>query len=73
MLLRYRKGLVMNLQKGVVRMPGLQKMCPRSRSSIYAMIKAGTFPRPIKLGVRAVAWRVADIEEWLANLNQQND
>ena len=37
-----------------------------SRTSIYEKIAAGTFPKPVKLGARAVAWRESDIEAWLA-------
>lgn len=36
-----------------------------SRASIYDMIKRGVFPKPIKIGERAVAWREADIIAWL--------
>lgn len=35
------------------------------RSTIYQRIQAGTFPRPIRLGERAVGWRAADIEQFL--------
>ena len=36
-----------------------------SRASIYRLMAAGEFPTPIRLGVRARGWRVADIEAWL--------
>jgi len=39
-----------------------------SRSTIYARISEGAFPRPIDLGGgRAVGWIEAEIEEWLQN------
>ena len=38
-----------------------------SRTSLYRMMAAGRFPRPVRLGSRAVAWRVAEVDEWLAN------
>ena len=37
-----------------------------SRSSIYSKMDAGEFPRPRRIGKRAVAWLEADIEHWLA-------
>ena len=37
-----------------------------ARSTIYRMIEAGTFPRPVKIGQRAVAWPESDIERWIA-------
>ena len=36
------------------------------RSSLYAKVKEGNFPRPIKLGARAVGWRVDDVEAWIS-------
>jgi prophage regulatory protein len=37
----------------------------RSRSSIYADIDRGEFPKPIKLGARAVGWLSDDINGWI--------
>ncbi|TBX28730.1 helix-turn-helix transcriptional regulator [Nioella sediminis] len=37
-----------------------------SRSSIYQQMNDKSFPRPIRIGRRAVAWRESDIEAWLA-------
>lgn len=36
-----------------------------SRSSIYAKIAEGTFPKQIFLGARAVGWEEQKIEAWL--------
>ena len=44
-----------------------------SRSSIYAKIAEGTFPRPVQIGARAVAWRSSDIRAWMANLQEAGD
>ena len=39
-----------------------------SRSTIYALMarQDGSFPRPIRLGERAVGWKAEDIDAWLA-------
>jgi prophage regulatory protein len=37
-----------------------------SRSTIYARIRAGTFPAPISLGARAVGWIEADVQRWIS-------
>jgi prophage regulatory protein len=34
------------------------------RSTIYDLVAKGLFPKPIRLGVRAVGWSVAELEEW---------
>lgn len=35
-----------------------------SRSPIYVRIKAGTFPRPVKLDSKAVAWVESEVTAW---------
>ena len=35
-----------------------------SRSWIYCEMRAGRFPEPVKIGKRAVRWRVIDLDEW---------
>lgn len=37
-----------------------------SRSSIYAAIKAGTFPAPVSLGEKSVGWLQHEIDGWIA-------
>lgn len=39
----------------------------KSRSSVYRDIKAGTFPEPVKIGPRSIAWKSTDIDAWLAS------
>lgn len=35
-----------------------------SSSSIWAWVKKGTFPKPIKLGENITAWKASDVEAW---------
>ena len=37
-----------------------------SRSTLYAMMADNRFPRPVRLGSRAVGWRESTITDWLA-------
>lgn len=41
-----------------------------SRSSLYAWAKAESFPRPIKLGARAVGWKESTIDQWLEDRSE---
>lgn len=34
----------------------VQRIYPKSQSSIYAEIRAGTFPAPVRIGANRVAW-----------------
>ena len=36
-----------------------------SRSSLYAKVKQGMFPAPVKLGERASGWIEDEIDEWI--------
>ena len=38
-----------------------------ARSTIYLHIKAGSFPRSIALGPRAVGWLESDVNNWIAS------
>lgn len=49
----------------LIRRRQVEQLVQLSRSTIYAAIKEQTFPAPYRIGARAVAWRVADIEKWL--------
>jgi prophage regulatory protein len=37
-------------------------------STIYRKMKAGTFPQPVQIGRRRVAWRESDVAEWQRSL-----
>ena len=48
----------------LARLPVVLKMTGLGRSTIYRWIADGSFPRPVRLGPRAVAWRWADLDRW---------
>lgn len=53
------------MQDKIIRRPEVEARTGLSRSTIYAAIATGGFPRPIKLGARAVGWFESDIAAWL--------
>lgn len=48
-------------ETGFVRLPVVLEVIPISKSSLYAGIKKGIYPAPVKLSERTSAWRVEDI------------
>ena len=38
-----------------------------SRVSLYRWTRDGTFPRPVQLSERRIAWREWEVEAWLAS------
>ena len=48
-----------------LRLPEVKSRTGFSRSSIYLFVQNGTFPRPVRIGGRAVAWLETEIDEWI--------
>ena len=44
----------------------VEQMVGLSRTSIYRLMDSGNFPHPIRVGPRAVRWRLRDIKEWMS-------
>ena len=42
---------------------------PISKSTWWAGVKAGRYPKPIKFGPRITAWKIADICDLIARAN----
>jgi prophage regulatory protein len=36
------------------------------RSTLYALIKQGDFPKPIKLSARAIGFLSSEVDDWIA-------
>ncbi len=49
----------------LIRRPVVQDMCGLSSSAMYEQIANGTFPRPVPIGARAVAWVESEVEDWI--------
>lgn len=49
----------------IIDLTQLMNKVPLRKSTIYAYVKAGKMPAPIKLGDRAVGWIESEIDAWL--------
>jgi prophage regulatory protein len=58
--------LMNNLQHKLLRLPQVKSSTGLSKSTIYARIAEGTFPKQIPLGPRLVVWVESDIQNWIA-------
>ena len=54
-----------NLKHKLLRLPEVKATTGLSKSSIYARIAEGTFPKQISLGPRLVVWVESDIQNWI--------
>ena len=57
----------------ILRLPEVKQRCGLSRSSIYARIARGEFPRFIRLGANSVGWNAAEIDRWIADRIAERD
>lgn len=58
---------------GFVRIKEVLKIFPIGRSTWWDGVKAGRFPKPVKLGQRTTAWKVEDIRHLVAQYQIKSD
>jgi prophage regulatory protein len=47
-----------------LRLPDVKLVTGLSKSSLYALIRAESFPAPVRLGPRTVAWVRSEVNDW---------
>ena len=52
----------------LLRLPDVLKITGLKKSTIYEGAKNGTFPKPLRVGLRAVAWRQDELQQWINDL-----
>jgi prophage regulatory protein len=57
----------------ILKLPDVMEATALSRSSIYAFIQKGIFPRPCRLGERAVGWKSDEISAWIESRTAGGD
>lgn len=54
------------MAKSLLRLPEVRRRVGYGRAHLYSLIGQGHFPKPIRLGVRAVAWDSDEVDAWIA-------
>ena len=54
----------MNISKRLLRLPEVMERTGLGKSTIYAWMKIGKFPKNIKLATKIAVWNEAEIEKW---------
>jgi prophage regulatory protein len=57
----------------LIRLEEVKRRTGFGKSSIYNGVAEGTFPRPVPLGARAVAWVEDEIQEWIDSRISERD
>jgi len=69
------QGVVLMYEKTTVRVVRDRRILRRAdveqktgfkRAHLYQLMKEGKFPKPIRLGIRAVGWDSVEVDEWIA-------
>lgn len=53
-----------------LRLDEVLKLCAISKSHLYREIAAGRFPRPVRVGRRAIRWRLHEVVAWIESRPQ---
>jgi prophage regulatory protein len=56
----------MPIEHRILRRTEVENKTGFKRAHIYSLMKEGKFPKPLRLGVRAVGWDSVDIDQWIA-------
>ena len=57
-------------ETGFLRLPQVLIVIPLGKTSLWEGVKAGRFPKPIKLSERCTAWRAEDIRALIKSLGE---
>ena len=49
----------------LIRLPDVEGATGCKKSTIYELMKAGRFPKPVRLSARHVAWPEASVLQWV--------
>ena len=52
--------------------PQVERRTGLARSTLYRMMRAGRFPLPRRIGLRAVRWPESEIETWIETRPRSN-
>lgn len=53
--------------QGFVRQKQLLPIIGFSAPTLWRKVKSGSFPKPVKLGENITAWRVEEVDAWMAS------
>ena len=62
-----REFMKVNDEEPMLRRSSVERMTGLSKSTLYRLIKQGSFPPPLRLTRKAVRWRRDEINEWLSH------
>lgn len=52
--------------ESLIRLPEVEKRTGLKRAHLYQLARRGEFPKPLKIGARASAWKASAVDAWVA-------
>jgi prophage regulatory protein len=59
--------------QGFLRLPQVLELIPVGKSTWWANVKSGKFPKGYKIGPNTTAWKKADIEALLLTFSEKSE
>jgi predicted DNA-binding transcriptional regulator AlpA len=60
-------------ETGFLRLPQVLSVIPLGKTVWWEGVKAGRFPKPVKLSARCIAWRAEDIRALIKELSNDGN
>lgn len=54
-------------ERRILRLEEVESKSGFKRAHLYNLMRAGKFPKALRLGVRAVGWDSVEIEQWISD------
>lgn len=61
-----------NQNKRFIRLPEVMNKTGYGKAWIYKLISEGRFPKPVKIGIRAIAFVESEVDEWMDKVIHQS-
>ena len=62
----WSEGMKVGDEERMLRLRSVERMTGLSKSTLYRLIRKGSFPAPLRLTRKAVRWRREEVNEWLS-------
>jgi prophage regulatory protein len=49
----------------ILKLPQVQAKTGLGKTRVYGLVKSGDFPKPVRLGKKAVGWLEHELDEWI--------
>jgi prophage regulatory protein len=56
------------IDERILRKPQVMELTGLGKTTLYLLVKSGKFPKPVRIGKRAIGWKYTDVKAWLERL-----